>query len=72
MEPKIIAQNKNINYDVYEKYLKYNNLNYPKSESKINNITNINFPHKDESDNKTGSQTSQKELQNVSVSRKEK
>ena len=65
VEPKIIAQNKNINYDVYEKYLKYNNLNYPKSESKINNITNINFPHKDESDNKTGSQTSQKELQNV-------
>ena len=65
VEPKIIAQNKNINYDVYEKYLKYNNLNYPKSESKINNITNINFPHKDENDNKTGSQTSQKELQNV-------
>ena len=31
VEPKITAQNRNINYELYEKYLKYNNLNFPKS-----------------------------------------
>ena len=61
VEPKITAQNKNINYDIYEKYLKYNNLSFPKSENKINNITTLNFPKKEENDNATGSQTSRKD-----------
>ena len=46
VEPKIVAENKNINLDIYEKYLKYNNFIFPKSESKINNITSLNFPKK--------------------------
>ena len=63
VEPKIIPQNKNINYSMYEKYLKYNNLNFPKSESKLNNITTLNFPQKDDNDNISGSQTTKKEMQ---------
>jgi len=63
VEPKIIPQNKNINYSMYEKYLKYNNLNFPKSESKLNNITTLNFPQKDDNDNISGSQTAKKEMQ---------
>ena len=63
VEPTIIPQNKNINYSMYEKYLKYNNLNFPKSESKLNNITTLNFPQKDENDNISGSQTTKKEMQ---------
>ena len=65
VEPKIIPQNKNINYAMYEKYLKYNNLNFPKSENKLNNITNLNFPQKEENDNISGSQTTKKELQMI-------
>ena len=65
VEPKITAQNKNINYDMYEKYLRYNNLNFPKSESKLNNITNLNFPKKEENEDKSGSQTTKKELQMI-------
>ena len=65
IEPKIIAQNKNINYAMYEKYLKYNNLNFPKSESKISNVTSLNFPQKDQSDNISGSQTTKKEFQMI-------
>ena len=65
VEPKIIAQNKNINYDLYEKYLKYNNLSFPKSESKLNNITNLNFPQKDENVSGSGSQTTKKEKQMI-------
>ena len=65
VEPKIIPQNKNINYSIYEKYLKYNNLNFPKSESKLNNITNLNFPQKDDNDNISGSQTTKKEMQMI-------
>ena len=64
VEPKIVAENKNINLDVYEKYLKYNNFIFPKSESKINNITSLNFPKKDESD-ASGSQTTKKEKQMI-------
>ena len=64
VEPKIVAENKNINLDVYEKYLKYNNFIFPKSESKINNITSFNFPKKDESD-ASGSQTTKKEKQMI-------
>ena len=64
VEPKIVAENKNINLDVYEKYLKYNNFIFPKSESKINNITSLNFPKKDESD-ASGSQTTKKEKQTI-------
>ena len=63
VEPTIIPQNKNINYSMYEKYLKYNNLNFPKSESKLNNITTLNFPQKDDNDNISGSQTTKKEMQ---------
>ena len=63
VEPKIVPQNKNINYSMYEKYFKFNNLNFPKSESKLNNITNLNFPQQGENDNMTGSQTTKKELQ---------
>ena len=63
VEPKITAENKNIDYEVYEKYLKYNNFSFPKSESKINNITNLNFPKKEENENVTGSQTSRKDQQ---------
>ena len=64
VEPKIVAENKNINLDIYEKYLKYNNFIFPKSESKINNITSLNFPKKDESD-ASGSQTTKKEKQMI-------
>ena len=63
VEPKIIPQNKNINYSMYEKYLKFNNLNFPKSESKLNNITNLNFPQQGDNENISGSQTTKKELQ---------
>ena len=41
VEPNISAQNKNINYTNYEKYLKYNNINISLSEKKYNiNIDN--------------------------------
>ena len=63
VEPKIVAENKNINLDAYDKYLKYNNFIFPKSESKLNNITSLNFPKKDENDEQSGSQTSKKEQQ---------
>ena len=63
VEPKIVAENKNINLDAYDKFLKYNNFIFPKSESKLNNITSLNFPKKDENDEQSGSQTSKKEQQ---------
>ena len=41
IQPKIVAEKKNINYSNYEKYLKYNENSYPLSEKKINiNIQN--------------------------------
>ena len=65
VEPKIVAENKNINLDAYEKYLKYNDFIFPKSESKLNNITNLNFPKKEENEEQSGSQTTKKEKQMI-------
>ena len=65
VEPKIVAENKNINLDAYEKYLKYNDFIFPKSESKLNNITNLNFPKNEENEEQSGSQTTKEDKQMI-------
>ena len=64
-EPKIVAENKNLNYTNYEKYLKYNDNSYPLSEKKIN----INAQHNIivQNNNKSISQTVKKNPLNDSL-----
>ena len=62
-EPQISAENKNINYENYEKYLKYNDISKPKSEKKYSNVTHLNFPTDNVIENQSGSQTTKKEQQ---------
>ena len=65
VEPKIVAENKNLNYTNYEKYLKYNDNSYPLSEKKIN----INAQHNIivQNNNKSISQTVKKNPLNDSL-----
>ena len=65
IEPKIVAENKNLNYTNYEKYLKYNDNSYPLSEKKIN----INAQHNIivQNNNKSISQTVKKNPLNDSL-----
>ena len=65
VEPIIVAENKNLNYSNYEKYLKYNDNNYPLSEKKENiNVQNNLII---QSNNKSISQTVRKNPLNDSL-----
>ena len=68
-EPKIIAEERNINYENYEKYLKFNNIIYPLSEKKFD--IHINLNNKDNFNNNINiaSQTVRKNKLNDSILR---
>jgi len=65
VEPKITAENKNLNYSNYEKYLKYNDNIYPLSEKKININAQQNLTS--QNNNKSISQTVKKNPLNDSL-----